>query len=369
MAVGKTFSSYEQVKRLWSFIDTLARRAWERDGTSNEQKQSLNKAAGTFYQELLNASRDLPAEDTVDKTIPPRGLNVDDQNWGQFSLNEFTAMVGRQDVQSITDAYLKATSLLQVLDSRHQGYVFRGHRDISWPLIPRKGRELRDRDGWEPPDKYLDNNRLTQVLPEELTALSEFQNKWNNLENVDEIDRSKNIVEDNPEWWFRMQHYDDGDGTRLLDVTTSINAALLFACVNWSTGELDENQDGVLYLWSVGENANKDDFLIKSLPQKAADLFTGYPDAPVFILNPPHNERSKAQSGAFYWWPKFWEGPPYNAPYYLRIPKTAKKNIASDLLKLGFGPKDAVRGKQGLKNEKILRHQLGFPDWNPMELR
>lgn len=366
--MAKTFSFQEQVRRIWNFLDALSRRAWDRDGPSLDQKQSVNDAAGNFYSKLISITRDLPSENTEEQTQPPRGVNVDDAQWQQFALHEFVDMVGRSDVRSIADAYLKATSLLKLLDQYHRGYVFRGHRDISWELIPRKGRELKN-SSWSPPSNHLTNMQRTTVLPEELAALQEFQTRWPELEDIDEIDRARELPPNHAEWWFRMQHYDDGHGTRLLDVTNSIPAALLFACVNWATGELDDNQDGVLYLWPVGMNANIHDFLFRSIPDTAEELFTGAADAPVFILNPPHNERSKAQSGAFYWWPKFWEHPPQGAPYYLRIPKDAKKSIVTDLLKMGFGPKDAVRGKKGLQNEQLLRMQLGFPEWNPLDLK
>ena len=368
MSPEKTFSFLEQVERSWRFIDALARRAWEREGLSQDQKKNVGDAAGQFYVQLRNATHDLPSVDPVGETHPPTGINVDDESWGQFALGEFVDMAGRRDVHSITEAYLKATYLLKVLDSDHRGYVFRGHRDISWDLVSRKGRELRE-SGWSPPSSHLDEHRRTVLLPEELNALEEFRARWDDLEEVDEIDKAQVLPEDSPEWWFRMQHYDTGNGTRMLDVTTSINAGLLFACVNWRTGELDNNQDGVLFLWSVGHNANTVDFLLEDLPARSAELFSGYPDAPVFVLNPPHNERSKAQSGAFYWWPRFWEEPPSGGPYYLRIPKNAKESVVTDLLKMGFGPKDAVRGAKGLENEKRLRSQLGFPSWEPVALR
>lgn len=365
--MAKAFSFQEQVRRTWDFLDKLSRRAWDRDGLTREQQQPVHQAAGNLFSEILGVTRDLPSENALEHTQPPRGVNVDDGQWEQFALNEFVDMVGRRDVRSITDAYLKATSLLKVLDQYDRGYVFRGHRDISWELIPRKGRELKNSD-WSPPSDNQQVKPTTTILSEELAALEEFQAKWTELEEVDEIDRVKELPKNNAEWWFRMQHYDHGNGTRLLDVTSSIPAALLFACVNWSTGELDDNQDGVLYLWPVGMNANIEDFLFSPIPDTAEKLFTGYPLAPVFILNPPHNERSKAQSGAFLWWPEFWNPPPSTAPYYLRIPKDAKKSIVTDLLKMGFGPKDAVRGKKGLQNEQKLRNQLGFPAWNPLDL-
>jgi hypothetical protein len=273
----KPFKFREQVERSWRFIDALARRAWERDTLTTEQKRAVANSAGTFYSQLLGATSDLPPLDPDGNSKPPIGINVDDESWGQFALSEFVDMTGRRDVRSITDAYLKATYLLSVLDSDHRGYVFRGHRDISWQLMPRKGRALID-SGWKPPGNYLDSRRLTTILPEEIAALKEFQDTYEDLDEVDEIDRIKSLDNKSAEWWFRMQHYDPGDGTRMLDVTRSINAALLFACVDWKTGHFDDNQDGVLFLWSVGHNANTVDFLLDKSPTDTSGLFVGYPD-------------------------------------------------------------------------------------------
>jgi hypothetical protein len=210
---------------------------------------------------------------------------------------------------------------------------------------------------------------LTRTLPEELESLADFRRRWDSLEDVEDVDREKQLPDNHPEWWFRMQHYDTGDGTRLLDVTTSLTAALLFACVDWKTGLVDEATDGIVYLWAEGNIGNLDDFLLCQMPSTADGLFSEYPDAPVYILNPPHNERSKAQSGAFLWWPRFWDDLPAAGPYYLRVVASAKRDIARDLLSMGFGPKEAVRGIKGLKNESSLRAQLGLPRWEPLQLR
>lgn len=365
------FESQGQIRtRVWPFLDELARRAWDRDGLTQERKKAVATAAGTLYSEILAASVDLDPE-TPARQTPPRGINVDDDNWSQFARAELVDMIGRSDIRSVADAFLKTKSLLRKLQETstgHKHFLFRGQRDITWTLLPRKARALLDA-GWTPPEQHLCNRKLTRTLPEELASLAEFRKTWGTLEGVEDIDREKPLPDNHPEWWFRMQHYDTGDGTRLLDVTTSLTAALLFACVNWASGVIDDSTDGVIYLWAEGNNANVDDFLLKPIPETAEELFSQHPDAPRYILNPPHNERSKAQSGAFLWWPRFWEDPPYGAPYYLRVVATAKSDIVSDLLSMGFGPKEAVRGIKGLENERSLRAQLGLPPWEPLQLR
>ncbi|MFQ5802396.1 MAG: FRG domain-containing protein [Candidatus Methylomirabilales bacterium] len=367
------FESQDQVTRVWPVLDGIARRAWERPSVDAGRKRGVHNAAGKFWAQLLDACRDLPQEDKREsRTEPPRGLDVDKGGWSQFARDELVDMIGREDIRSVADAFLKTKSLLRALQgggtAGHQRFLFRGQRDIAWPLLPRKARALRDA-GWTPPERYLCERRLTRTLPEELESLADFHKRWDSLEGVEDVDRGKQLPEDHPEWWFRMQHYDTEGGTRLLDVTTSLTAALLFACVDWASGVVDETTDGIVYLWAEGNNGNVDDFLLHQMPSTADGLFSQYPDAPVFILNPPHNERSKAQSGAFLWWPRFWDDPPYGAPYYLRVVASAKSDIVRDLLSMGFGPKEAVRGIKGLENERSLRAQLGLPRWEPLQLR
>lgn len=365
----KPFESRDQLDRMWPFLDRLARRAWERDSIATSQKQAVGSAAGQLLVKMRGACNDLPPSNSRVCGEPPRGIDVDKSNWSQFACDELVDMIGREDVCSVTDAYLKTTSLLRALhgtpSTGHQRFLFRGQRDITWRLLPRKGRALCDA-GWTPPDPYLTERRLTQALPEEIQCLEDFRNRWDTLESVEDEDRQKVLPPHHPGWWFRMQHYDPGDGTRLLDVTTSLIAALFFACVQWSSGTVNDTVDGVIYLWPEGQNANVDDLLIHQMPETADGLFSQHPDAPRFILNPPHNERSKAQSGAFFWWPRFWDDPPSGAPYFLRVAAHAKRDIVRDLLSMGFGPKEAVRGAKGLENETLLRADLDLPGWRPV---
>ena len=83
-------------------------------------------------------------------------------------------------------------------------------------------------------------------------------------------------------------------------------------------------------------------------------------------MNPTHNERSKAQGGAFIWWPRFWEEYPASRSLaYLRLPAEHKEAIARELLAFGVGPKEAVRGRKGLENERALRANLKLLKWDP----
>lgn len=68
----------------------------------------------------------------------------------------------------------------------------------------------------------------------------------------------------------------------------------------------------------------------------------------------------KAQSAVSYWWPRLWEGSPHGAHYYLRLPKKFEKPIITDLLKMGFGPKDAVRAKGSCRMSRNYGSNLDF---------
>ena len=363
------FDSRDQVDRVRPVLEGIGRRAWERTSVSAERKGLVSRAYGEFWNQLRIATEDLRQHAHQSLVEPPRGIDVDEENWSAFARQELVDMIGRNDICSVADAFLKTTALLRALPSSygHQRFLFRGQRNIAWRLLPRKARKLLAA-GWTPPTQHLDERKLTCTLPEELESLAAFRRSWRTLEGVEDVDREKQLADDHPEWWFLMQHYDAGGGTRLLDATTSLTAALLFACVNWSTGAVDDTTDGIVYLWKEGTNANIDDFLLRRMPSTAEGLFSGYQDATVHIFNPPPNERSKAQSGAFLWWPRFWDDLPSGAPYYLRIVASAKREIVRDLLSMGFGPKEAVRGVKGLENERSLRSQVGLPPWDPFEL-
>ena len=126
-----------------------------------------------------------------------------------------------------------------------------------------------------------------------------------------------------------------------------------FSSVNRETGDNDHTTDALLYIYVEGQNCVFSDYT-KHITPPLHEIFTAQHDIKHMVLNPPHNERSKAQGGSFIWWPKFWEPITDGLPY-LRIPKENKKNIAKELLAFGVGPKEAVRGEKGLTNEKILR--------------
>ena len=341
-------SGFENPPFLGEFFDS--------EGKSvNENWQVIYKSSSLFNAALHKASSMLPLSSNH-RVIPPHGFDIADsnQNWLSFELDRIFEVLVSDAIRSVSDATIKTTAYLSIINSTTNGnrrYCFRGQSNIGYSLVPRLGRLIAGdiKDG-----KILPPNHRA-VTSRELFDLKEFQSNWP-VETVDKIDELtvKDIPDNASQWWFLMQHYADGygDGTRLLDVTTSLLFALLFACVDWEEGTINEGQDGIVYFFLEGQNARVDDFLQRS-PSRAKEFFNTDHDVRYMIFNPPHNERSKAQGGGFIWWPKFWEPQTENLPY-LRVPAENKKMIAKELLSFGVGPKEAVRGEKGLQNEKTL---------------
>lgn len=274
---------------------------------------------------------------------PPGGIDLECA-WGQYLDKESVELLISNGVSSVGEAYIKTFPVLRELDSRKWGIYFRGQQNIAWDICPSLARYLGN-----------DFDRIPDLGPleEELVILKEFQQKWPHLPEIEPEDRQKDISDDSCEWWFRMQHY--GVPTRFLDITTSLNSALMFSCIDWDSGTIDDKQDGVIFCFApnCGANLAMGNFTVES-------IFRYHGKYPTTIKNPPHNERSKAQNGAFMWWNEF-SKPPDMQYYFLRIPKESKRRIVEELLYLGVGPANIVRGEKGIKNEVSLRHSIGFP--------
>ena len=396
----KKFKTRSAVDRTQKFLDHVARAAWEpyhktdkiepdyphdtpthttifdlQNKPVNPLWRAFDFSMGIFRSLLIRAGGNLP--DSAGSQ-PPHGTDIaaPDSNWSMFERELTLDIVASDSVSSLADAVVKASAHLDIMvkASSHGNdrYFFRGQSNIEYDLLPRLGRLVRDdiKSGGTPPSTTANATQL------ELEALESFQRQWP-FDDVDEIDKSTVLNADDPAWWVLMQHYAAGhcDGTRMLDVTSSLLFGLLFACVNWETGLTTDSQgnetDGVLYLFHESGNHVVDDFLVKPAPD-AGSFFQNTHGSQLdhllrMVFNPPHNERSKAQSGGFIWWPKFWEPHCDNALPFLRIPKENKASIAAELLSFGVGPKEAVRGDRGLRNEKNLREQLG-QSWNPLGL-
>lgn len=376
----KKFKSRIGVERTQQFLDTLGRYAWEpfrndEPGFPKNQHggpyfdhtgtpvallwEVMAKSSGSFRGALMSGGGKLPAGGGG--TPPPNGMDIAvPGGWTQFEFAKIIDVIASDGVTSVADAVLKSMAYQQIIASTKgpgiRYYLFRGQSQIKHTVIPRLGRVIAEeiKAGSPPPAD------ASTVTPRELADLSKFQIAWPPAA-VDPLDLHSfgALPPDDGTWWMLMQHYADsfGDGSRLLDVTTSPLFALLFACVEWETGKIDTESDGIVYIFIEGENAIVQDYLEKA-PSKCDQLFNANHDVRQMVVNPPHNERSKAQGGGFIWWREFWK--PLNGTLpYLRVPGDCKESIAAELLSIGVGPKEAVRGKKGLDNEKTLRALLG----------
>lgn len=89
---------------------------------------------------------------------------------------------------------------------------------------------------------------------------------------MDPLDLATQIADDHAAWWPRMQHYETP--TRMLDVTTNPLFGLLFACVDWQTGRLSADADGVVYVFA--ENGG---FVVRDLATEEPSIAPEYYDA------------------------------------------------------------------------------------------
>lgn len=353
----------DDARDAWEIIDRLSRMAWESNPTHSK---NVHDAASKFYTALLDATCHLPPRTSAPRVDPPKGGDVDHRpsstgGWRSYSINRIAELAISHDVGSVAEAFIRSTPVLEAFKSSindpKAGFVFRGQVDISWALTPKLGRDAGLIARARSDKREFVEGRRTKTSAHELAILETFKKDWPYMKDVDPLDIKDDLSENDPSWWFRMQHY--GGSTRLLDVTSSIPAALLFACLDWDTGQVDNKTDGILYLFVEGMSGNVEDFQSPRRAYTDKDLFTDFPEAPVSFLNPKHNERSKAQAGSFVWWPEFWEEYPGQVSY-LRIPKQKKEDIARELLLTNFGPKDVVRGEKGRRNEMHLRASLGL---------
>jgi len=378
----KDYRNDRSANRAIEFIDKLARKAYEpfRDkgdtdfpddapcgghyiNNNNERITSLQEliitSSGNFRAGLMQGIRFLQRAESL-PTPPGNVVDIVNSNFSAFEFEKLCDILMSDSVVSVSDAMIKTTAFLQTLTSSvefgKKRYLFRGQSNINYALIPRLGRVLAEniKTGSVTPP----TNLLT-ATPEELNALTSFQSTWPSSSADDlDIHTVSSYSSTDAAWWVLMQHYADdyGNGTRMLDVTSSLLFALLFACVSWTDGTINTDTDGIVYMFYESGNFQVFDYLDTNSPQ-AAQFFDTQHEVPKMLFNPPHNERSKAQGGGFIWWPKFWE--PLNTNlYYLRIPGDNKLHIAKELLAFGVGPKEAVRGDIGLRNEENLRSIL-----------
>jgi FRG domain len=265
------------------------------------------------------------------------------QQWIDSALEEvfnFNAM-GDEYICSTVEAVIKCNGIKKLFDKYETPMFFRGEHVFGWDLKSRIGRKLLV--DWNIEDPH-------NVTLEEKRLLSEFQERCKQ----DSVLRTTVFGEDghllaidHSGWWSLMQHYDDTDGTRMIDVTTSLYCALFFASANWD-GTVDESIDGKLYMFPYqpgrGETDSPERHMGELIDTEDARHRTvdeyfkveKHLEIPRFRVSPARNDRALSQDGYFVWQPYF------NKPLYtfqlfpFRIHRDFKKSIVKELTAMGY---------------------------------
>lgn len=255
-----------------------------------------------------------------------------------FNINS----MGDEYICSTSEALIKCNGLKRLYDPDFKDpSYFRGEHKFERELISKFGR-----------DKKIDwkNTNLFKVTNMELEVLAEFQGEVKTKEELrKKIFGESEMLDDNDAgWWSIMQHYDEKNGTRMIDVTSSLFCALYFACADWN-GEFHSSLDGKLYFFpkgiSRGEIDNPERFqgsIIDNNDQRHSsknDYYTieDREDIPRFRKSSIRNDRALSQDGLFIWQPKF-DLPLmlHGMMFAFRIHRDFKESILKELLSMGY---------------------------------
>ena len=285
-----------------------------------------------------------------DLKIEPPSINVPassqfqvGQQWIDNALEEvfqFNAM-GDEYICSTTEAVLKCSGIKKLFDGYATPLFFRGEHVFGWELKSRLGRNIAV--DWTIEDPC-------NATSEERRLLSEFQKRCNQDSDLRATvfgDGGVLLDLDHSGWWSLMQHYDETNGTRMIDVTSSLYCALFFACANWD-GAVDDGVDGKLYMFPYqpgrGETAVPDRHrgeLIGSEDERQLhvdDYFKveKHLDTPRFRVSPARNDRALSQDGYFVWQPHFDQPLQTFQIFPFRIHRDFKNSIVQELAAMGY---------------------------------
>lgn len=301
----------------------------------------------------------------IEESIPSgkQGFMLEFNKWIYFAHIELLRQMEGEKVRTVGQALSLANGYFNSVSQDRkvpQKCFFRGETEIGYPLLSRMGRKFQ-REGLS-----AEFSKVTVEEIEDLDRFKEWFKKNESLIHPEDQEKYKNISNVSPEWWQLMQHYDQDDGTRLLDITSSLFIGLYFACVSWR-GEVDDTVDGILYLLSdsiLGARfmvKNKEDHFITYdsevvdiIPNTDKDFFTVKYKVPRIYLPEATNERQKFQAGAFLWWPEFNNPLQGGGIPYLHIDGRSKKHILRELWSYGITPAKVITGDQGLEVAKKL---------------
>ena len=301
--------------------------------------------------------RTLPNDETAHVTSAEKG-------WKSIVFDQFVANFGRYGddaISSIAELTLYTNALAHAFGSSR--IFYRGEEKYGYKLQSRAERYMNIESDLEP--------GLTE---REMKEIRRFQNQFRT--NISQYNFREDIPnDDSPLWLPIMQHYDEGFGTRLLDISTSPFTGLYFACIGWS-GDIDPSYDGIVYLFqSRGIFArgtyhdtrpeefdeDYDDLPAASL----SSLFKNwkFPEGLRVYQSSMHSPREIAQDGLFLVRGKILQEKEYGQGFKFRIPGDAKLSLAKELWLAGYTPRRMVRGPKGEEAHKKLRKILSLNDY------
>lgn len=290
----------------------------------------------------ISALHDLKRESSSPNVPASEHFQVGTQ-WIDHSLEEifhFNAM-GDEYICSATEAVFKCNGTKRLIDRYDSPVFFRGEHMFGWDLKSRAGRSLVV--DWTSENPH-------NVTSHELQTLRNFQARCGDdavLRRTVFGDDGKLLAADHSGWWSLMQHYDEVNGTRLIDVTTSLYCALYFASANWD-GTVDESVDGKLYMFPCqpgrGETESPDrraGELIGSEDashRSALDYFRieKHLEIPRFRVSPARNDRALSQDGYFVWQPYFDRALTPLQLFPFRVHRDFKRSIVKELAAMGY---------------------------------
>jgi hypothetical protein len=252
-----------------------------------------------------------------------------------FDLGRF----GESVINSCAEAIVKCHGLKRAFDNFASPMFFRGEHRFGWALLPKfaRSRDIQIKD-------------IRKITDEEIQSMEDFQKRVSSCSDLKrEIFGERDVLAPySAAWWSIKQHYDETDGTRMLDLTTSLFCALYFGCADWD-GTVDETVDGRLYFFP--QQPGRDDnpnpkrrrgVLVDGEDQRQ-DHWKNYftiedgDDLPRFRISQIPNDRVVSQDGYFIWQPDFTKPVlPFGQNYAFRIHREAKKDILAELAAAGY---------------------------------
>lgn len=265
--------------------------------------------------------------------------------------------MGDEYICSISEATTKVLALKRTIDPNFENQMFfRGEHNFGWELISRLGRKKQV--DWEREDV----NKATKF---EIDLLKQFIEEVKNNNTLKEQIFGDNSVlnDDDVGWWSIMQHYDEENGTRLIDITSSLYSALYFACVDWD-GTIDNSIDGKLYMFPYppgrGETYTPDmwkeqiigpDDQIEEALESYFNIQSSE-DIPRIRISPIINHRALSQDGYFIWQPYFDKPLKAFQIFPFRVHRDFKTKIVKELSAFGY-TKDRILAENRFNREKF----------------